>query len=64
LIRIVGPSLEQKNINMRKNISMETKVTMAFAKLGSENSLQMCGKVYGIAKSTTSIIVRKFCVAI
>ncbi len=43
---------------------METKVTMAFAKLGSENSLQMCGKVYGIAKSTTSIIVRKFCVAI
>jgi hypothetical protein len=58
LIRVVGPSLEQKNINMRKNISMETRVTMALAKLGNENSLQMCGEVYGIAKNTTFIIVR------
>ncbi len=43
---------------------METKVIMTFARLGNENSLQMCGKVYGIAESTTSIIVRKFCVIV
>jgi hypothetical protein len=49
---------------MRKNISMEIKIAMALAKLGNENSLQMCGEAYGIAKSMTSIIVRKFCVAI
>jgi hypothetical protein len=49
---------------MRKNIPVETKVTMALAKLGNENSLKMCGEVYGIAKSMTSIIVREFCVAI
>jgi hypothetical protein len=29
-------------------------------RLGSGNSLQMCGEVYGIAESTTSIIVREF----
>ncbi len=43
---------------------MEIKIAMALAKLGNENSLQMCGEAYGIAKSMTSIIVRKFCVAI
>jgi hypothetical protein len=42
---------------------MEVIVVMAFARLGNGNSLQMCGEVYGIAKSTTSIIVREFCVA-
>jgi hypothetical protein len=26
--------------------------------------MKMCGKVYDIAKITTSIIVRKFCVAV
>jgi len=36
---------------------MEIRVAMALAKMGSENSLQMCVEVYGIAKSMTSIIV-------
>jgi hypothetical protein len=64
LIRVVGPSLERKNTNMRENIHLEIKVTMVFARLDNEKSLQMCGKVYGIVESTTSIIVRKFCVAV
>jgi hypothetical protein len=34
---------------------------MVLAQLSSGNSLQMCGKVYGIATSTTSIIVRELC---
>ncbi len=37
---------------------------MILERLGNENSLQMCGEVYGIVESTTSIIVREFCVAI
>jgi hypothetical protein len=49
---------------MKENILVETRITMVFAKLGSGNSLQMCGEFYGIVKSTTSIIVREFCVAI
>jgi hypothetical protein len=49
---------------MRKNTSMKIKVVVVLAKLGNENSLQMCGEVYHIAKSMTSIIVKKNCVAI
>ncbi len=43
---------------------MEVIVVMAFARLGSGNSLQMCGELYSIVESTTSIIVRKFCAVI
>jgi hypothetical protein len=42
---------------------MEAIIIMAFARLGSGNSLQMCGEVYGIVESKTLIIVREFCVA-
>jgi len=49
---------------MRKSIPMEVMITMALARLGSENSLQMCGEVYGIAKSTASITMRNFSIAI
>jgi len=45
----------------RKKIPIETKVVMAFAQLGNENYLQMCGKVYGIVESTTLITVRELC---
>jgi hypothetical protein len=61
LIRVVGLSLQQKNTNMRKNIPMEAIVVMVFARLSSGNSLQMCGEVYGIADTTTSIM-KEFCV--
>ncbi len=56
----MGPSLERKNTHMREHIHVETKITMAFTRLGSGIFLQMCGKVYGIAKSATSIIMREF----
>jgi hypothetical protein len=32
---------------------------MIFARLGDENLLQMCGEVYDIVTSTTSIMLRK-----
>jgi len=64
LIRVVGPSLEQENTNMRESIHVDVRVVMAIARLGSGNSLQMCGEVYGIVESMTSIIVREFYVAI
>jgi hypothetical protein len=43
---------------------MEVKVVMDVARLGNGNSLQMCGEVYCIVESKTSIIVREFCGAI
>jgi len=45
---------------VRENIPVETMVVMVLARLGSETSLQMCGKVYDIIESMTSIIVREF----
>jgi len=49
---------------MRKNIHVETRVAMALTRLGGELFWQMYGKVYGIAKSTTSIIMKEFYSAI
>jgi hypothetical protein len=46
---------------MREKKSIETIVGMIIARLGSGNSLQMCGEVYGIVKSITSIIMKEFC---
>jgi hypothetical protein len=64
LIKVVGPSLERKNTRVRESILVQTKITMALTQLSSENSLQMCGELYGIVKSTTSIIMREFCSSI
>jgi ABC-type Na+ transport system ATPase subunit NatA len=58
LVRVVGPSLERENTNMRENIHVEAREAMVLARLGCENSLQMYAEVYGIVESTTSIIVR------
>jgi hypothetical protein len=49
---------------MRENIHVDTKVSMALARLGSGNSLHKCGKVYGIVEDMASIIMREFCRAI
>jgi hypothetical protein len=48
-------------MNMRKKKSIKTIVGMFIARLGSGNSLQMCGEVYGIVKSIISIILKKLC---
>jgi hypothetical protein len=34
---------------------------MTFTRLTNENSLEMCEEVYGVAKSTTSIVMKFFC---
>ncbi len=49
-----------KNTHMSSNIPVETRVAMVFAWRGSGNSLQRCGEVYDIVKSTMTIIMRKF----
>ncbi len=64
LIRVVGPSLEQKNTNMRESILVKARVAMVLARLNNEFFLQMREEVYGIAESMTSIMVKEFCVPI
>ncbi len=52
--------MSKKYTHERNNIPIEIKVTMAFTQLGNENYLQMCGKFYGIIKSTTSNLMKEF----
>jgi hypothetical protein len=56
----MGLSLEGKNTHMENNIPIETRIAMGLAWLGSGNSLQMCGKVYNIAKNTSIITWENF----
>jgi hypothetical protein len=46
----VGSSFERKNIHMKKNIPVETRIAIVLALLGLGNSLQTCKEVYAIAK--------------
>jgi hypothetical protein len=50
-----------KNTHMNANIPVETRVAMVLtiAWLGNGNSLQRCGEVYDIVKSTMAIIMKK-----
>ncbi len=53
-------SLQCKDTHFILTISLETKVVV-LACLGNGKFLQMVGEVYGITKSTASIIVQKVC---
>jgi hypothetical protein len=52
--------LNEKYTHEKKNIHVETRIAMVLTRLGGEMFSQMYGNVYGIAKSTTSIIMREF----
>jgi hypothetical protein len=54
-------SLQRKHTHFILAIPLETRVVVALARIGSGNSLQMVGEVYGITKNTISIIVQEFC---
>jgi len=43
LIRAI--SLDLEDTNMRESILVKARIDMVLTRLGSENSLQMCGKV-------------------
>ena len=44
--------------------SVEIHVVIILSQLGSSNTLQMCGEVFGMVKNKTSIIVGDFCASI
>jgi hypothetical protein len=49
---------------MELGIDVETHVVVTLSRLSTENTLRMCGEMFGLVESTTSIIVRKCCEAI
>jgi hypothetical protein len=64
LCSIVAPSLAREDTHLRESISLETRVAISLFRLSIGNTLQICGEVYGISRSSTSIIVREFCATI
>jgi hypothetical protein len=46
----------KKNTNIRQNVHVKTRITIAFPRLGREISLQMCGEVYDIIESMELVI--------
>jgi hypothetical protein len=64
LCSIVAPSLVREDTHLRESILLEIRVAISLSRLSIGNILQMYGEVYGISRSSASIIVREFCVAI
>ena len=61
---IVALALQCQDTHLRHCIPVETRVAVALARIGTGNCFQMYEEVYGMAESTTSLIIREFCAAI
>lgn len=57
----LGPFFKKQHTNFRRPISVEERVAMSLARLGTGDGLRMVGEVYGVAECTISRIVREFC---
>jgi hypothetical protein len=64
LCEVLHSMLQRDEIRMELGIDVETQVVVTLSRLSTGNTLRMCGEMYDLAKSTTSIIVRKYCEAI
>ncbi len=64
LCNIVGPSLGRVDSCMKSCIPIETWVAIALFHLSNGYTLQICGEIYGVVESTTSINVGDFCATI
>jgi len=64
LCEVLRPMLQRGGIRMELGIDIETQVVITLSWLSTKNTLRMCGDMYGLAESTTSIIVNKCCEAI
>jgi len=64
LHKVVDSNFEWKMQTSKKKILVEVRVIMILTILGSENSLQICRKVYGIVENMASIIMKEFYVVV
>jgi hypothetical protein len=56
----LGPYLK-KNTQFRVKVPVQDRIAMSLHRLGSGDGLQTIGDLYGVHKSTLSIVVREFC---
>jgi hypothetical protein len=57
------PSIGKISTPMNQTIDVDTCVAITFTRLATGNTLSTIANLYGIIKSTTSVIVRKCCEA-
>jgi hypothetical protein len=53
--------LKKEYTRFRVSVPVQERIAMALHRLGSGDGLQTIGDLYGVHKSTLSIIVREFC---
>lgn len=64
LCEVLRLMLQKYGTCMKLRIDVETQVVVTLSQLSTKNILKMCGEMYGVAESTTFVIVRKYCEAI
>ena len=64
LCEVLRPMLQRGGTRMELGIDVKTQVVVTLSRLSTGNTLRMCGEMYDLAESTTSIIVRECCEAI
>jgi hypothetical protein len=57
----LGPFLKKQQTHFRRPISVEKRVAMSLARLGTGDGLCMVGEVYGVAECMILEIVIEFC---
>jgi hypothetical protein len=60
----LGPYLKKEDTRFRITVPVQERIAMSLHRLGSGDGLQTIGDLYGVHKSTLSIIVREFCRAV
>jgi hypothetical protein len=58
ICKMVAPFLARSRLG---SISLQNRVAISLARLGTGNYLTMCGDLYGMSEGTASIVVREFC---
>ena len=64
LCKRLGPYLKKENTHFRVTMLVQERITMSLHRLGSGDGLQTISDLYGVHKTTLSIIVREFCRAV
>ena len=57
MCQFLEPHIKKKDTQMTESIDVQTRIAVTLVRLATGNTLSMIGDLYGIAESTTSVIV-------
>ena len=61
LCHLLGPILSKKDTKLRFCIPIECRISLTLHRFATDNTLHTLADLYGISKSSASIIVREVC---